>query len=210
MTTEPFHFPSDVHNKIISKLDIDTRRSLNIYIKLRIPQKLQDKITKCIRPISCYILLDEELDIGNYPYRAYVIEVKHKPVKTKYHVYTKYYQISHEVFEKAVIYNIRQYFSSSKYVNDKDNRTQHERTLDKIRNLNNPDYIEPYPDIEYDNVECMKSTYYGLPDGSVRTTAIGSTDDIELINTHYYGEDCDIQLPKFSYAQIFHINLDED
>ena len=43
----PIEFPKDINNKITSLLDIDTRRTLNIYTKLKIPQELSEKITKC-------------------------------------------------------------------------------------------------------------------------------------------------------------------
>lgn len=195
--------PRDVHNKIISNLDIDTRRSLDIYIKLTIPKNLQDKITKCFRPILCYVMDHEE----EYPYKAYVIEVIHKPVRTLYHKYIKYYQISHEIFEKDVIYNIRQYYSDLEYINPLDIRTKQQRDIDKIRNLNNPDYVEAFPDEEFENVQFMKSTYYGLPDRSVRTTAVGSTDDQELIDTHYYGEEYEIQMGRMSYATVFRVEI---
>ena len=46
--TVPQEFPKDINNKIISLLDIDTRRTLNIYTKLKIPQELSEKITKCL------------------------------------------------------------------------------------------------------------------------------------------------------------------
>lgn len=96
-------FPRDVHNRIVSKLDIDTRRSLDIYVKLKVPQELQRKITKCFRPIREYSSIDDD----DYPFTAYVIEIVFRPVRTRYHIY----QISHEIFENDVIYNMREYYA---------------------------------------------------------------------------------------------------
>lgn len=40
--------PNDIQLKIISKLDIDTRRALGIYSKLQIPKHIKDKLEKTI------------------------------------------------------------------------------------------------------------------------------------------------------------------
>lgn len=187
--------PRDVHNTVVSKLDIDTRRSLNIYVKLKVPQELERQITKCFRPIRKYIIDDDD----KYPFTAYVIEIVFRPIRTKYHLYTKYYQVSHEIFEKDVIYNMRQYYASVEYINEKDKRTERQRRLDIYRNGGDDEYY----DEEFENADCMPIIYYGLPDCSIRNTAIGSTDNEELIDTHYYGEDCEIPMPRFSYANLF-------
>jgi hypothetical protein len=42
------HLPLDVQKRIIRHLDIDTRRALNIYTRLKIPIKLQESISNCM------------------------------------------------------------------------------------------------------------------------------------------------------------------
>lgn len=199
--------PDDVVKKIISKMDIDTRRSLNIYTKLKIPQDLQDKISACFLPIDEYIVTNEIMDVGQYNYTAYVVLLKHKTVKSKYHKYCKYYEIIHEVFEKDVVYRIipRIY---TEYVNDKDpHNTYTSRLLDRMYYYNDPDYVQPYYDEQFEEMykELKKIlhevTYYGLTNRSVQKNAFGSTDNMELIRTVYYA-DID-NVPTFTYHSIF-------
>jgi hypothetical protein len=45
-------FPRDINNLISSKLDIDTRRALGIYTKLRCPNHLKEKLTKTFNRIQ--------------------------------------------------------------------------------------------------------------------------------------------------------------
>jgi hypothetical protein len=44
-SSTPFCFPNDVVFKIVSKLDIDTRRSLGIYTKITVPSALANAIS---------------------------------------------------------------------------------------------------------------------------------------------------------------------
>ncbi len=45
-------FPRDINNLIVKKLDIETRISLKIYTKLKIPESLQQKISNCFGKIE--------------------------------------------------------------------------------------------------------------------------------------------------------------
>lgn len=45
-------FPRDVRNIIISKLDIDTRRSLGIFTRLDVPQSVKDGLSKVLAKVQ--------------------------------------------------------------------------------------------------------------------------------------------------------------
>jgi hypothetical protein len=47
-----YDFPEDILNTIISKLDIDTRRSLGIYTRLKIPDELKVKISMTFKDLQ--------------------------------------------------------------------------------------------------------------------------------------------------------------
>lgn len=44
-------FPRDLNHLIVSKLDIDTRRTLGIYTKLKCPSDLEQKISKTLNKV---------------------------------------------------------------------------------------------------------------------------------------------------------------
>ena len=46
--------PNELSLKIVSKLDIDTRRLLNIYSKIKVPIELQCKLTQVMKKIKLY------------------------------------------------------------------------------------------------------------------------------------------------------------
>jgi len=41
-------FPRDVELQVIKKLDIDTRRSLNVYTKLKIPEAIREELQRVV------------------------------------------------------------------------------------------------------------------------------------------------------------------
>ena len=45
-------FPRDINNLIVSKLDIDTRRLLGIYTKIKVPEKLAIEISNCFNHLK--------------------------------------------------------------------------------------------------------------------------------------------------------------
>lgn len=47
-------FPKDINNIIARKLDIDTRRSLGIFTKIKCPKDLQEKISSTFHNIKQY------------------------------------------------------------------------------------------------------------------------------------------------------------
>lgn len=47
-----YSFPRDVELKLISLMDIDTRRALGIYTKLHIPHSLQELFSSCFHRIT--------------------------------------------------------------------------------------------------------------------------------------------------------------
>ena len=48
------HLPRDVQLKILGHADIDARRALGIYTKLRVPPRVRSLIARCLRPPSAY------------------------------------------------------------------------------------------------------------------------------------------------------------
>lgn len=49
-------FPNDVVLRITSKLDIDTRRSLKIYSRLKVPDTVKNAITTCLDKVKQHSL----------------------------------------------------------------------------------------------------------------------------------------------------------
>lgn len=45
-------FPRDINNVIVSKMDIDTRRALGVYTKLKLPPQLNTAISKTFNKIK--------------------------------------------------------------------------------------------------------------------------------------------------------------
>ncbi len=45
-------FPKDINNIIVKKLDIDTRRSLGIFVKLNYPEQYKTQLSKCLNKIQ--------------------------------------------------------------------------------------------------------------------------------------------------------------
>jgi hypothetical protein len=46
--------PNDIVLKIMSKMDIDTRRRLGIYCKLNVPLSFQKILTRCLMRLKCH------------------------------------------------------------------------------------------------------------------------------------------------------------
>lgn len=53
--------PNDVAMRIISFMDIDTRRTLGIYTKLKIPVELEKKLSACIKPVRGDIISHDDV-----------------------------------------------------------------------------------------------------------------------------------------------------
>ena len=66
------HFPREIVYKIFSKLDIDSRRALGIYTKLKPPADISEKISSSFRstvmPPNATSLKDEALFIFQFPF----------------------------------------------------------------------------------------------------------------------------------------------
>ncbi len=45
-------FPKDINNIIVKKLDIDTRRSLGIFVKINYPEEYKNELSKCLNKIQ--------------------------------------------------------------------------------------------------------------------------------------------------------------
>lgn len=45
-------FPRDINNLIVKKMDIDTRIKSGIFLKLKIPKAIEEKISKIIKPTT--------------------------------------------------------------------------------------------------------------------------------------------------------------
>lgn len=70
--------PPEIINKIISFLDIDTRRSLGIYTKLKIPEDIKNKLESIPK------ITDITIDNNPYYYICYIIlKNKYKIVKSE-------------------------------------------------------------------------------------------------------------------------------
>jgi len=89
--------PNDVKFKIMGKMDIDTRRALGIYTKLRIPKNISDKINSVfIRPDPLYIS-----------------ETIHSfSIKIKINQTEKYYVIVHTVYAPKSFIAYATYYST--------------------------------------------------------------------------------------------------
>lgn len=71
--------PREILNKIISFLDIDTRRSLGIYTKLKIPENIKNKLESLEK--------HEDITINNnrYYYMSYItLNKKYRILRSEY------------------------------------------------------------------------------------------------------------------------------
>jgi hypothetical protein len=63
--------PRDLQKFIVRKLDIDTRRTLGIYSKLRIPFDIRNRLEACIRPRAVTVKDVTHLWLG----KIYFVEI---------------------------------------------------------------------------------------------------------------------------------------
>lgn len=92
-------FPREIQNMILSKLDIDTRRSLGVFTRLKIPETLAQQIQECLK------IPKPNKIIGHFvsEYREYRIELQITPMK--------FYAIIHTTNNEGVCYYVLQYHS---------------------------------------------------------------------------------------------------
>lgn len=101
-------FPDEIVFRIISFMDIDTRRSLGIYTKLKVPKSLQDLISATFQPgcvtsdLSDFSHINDDR-VGNcyYKYIEFpgVCPCKKREMKCSY-------TICHEIYSDRVMYHI--------------------------------------------------------------------------------------------------------
>lgn len=143
---------NELVHKIISFMDIDTRRSLGIYTKLKIPQTLKDKIK--FKEIKKY---DSESShsIG-YLHTTYNVKVNILTEITRTTRIVYNYYIYHNFYKEGVLYTIAKGFDHT-LINEPDDV---EEWIEAIKNqdLNTEKYRE------YKNSPTV-FTSYGYKDG---------------------------------------------
>lgn len=160
-----FEFPRDVHNKIISKLDIDTRRSLGIYVKLKVPQSLIDKLTNVYnRTIYDKIINDGYGTNG----RSYGIDISFRILETQNYIFTKRISIIHHIFDEGTLYYVYQ-----TCMNKRKDGISH-----VLRYLNGDDINDEYYEVIDQINEDYFHLYYGYKDGKLRDDDYEDTHDL--------------------------------
>ena len=120
-------FPNDVVLKILSKLDIDTRRSLGVYTKLKIPQKLRNRISICLNKVK-------NTSLGH----RHVYYVQLGPSKGLHGIHTMY-----KLCRLTTIYNKWNYSVCHAYTN-KDNNRLHFTHFTTYENESEEDETQSY------------------------------------------------------------------
>jgi hypothetical protein len=142
MNSRPrYILPREVVYKIISYLDIDTRQSLGIYTKLKIPNYITNKISRSFKKINRVIVTDlfEREDI-------YYIDLKLKNEITPNEIIQYSYEIEHVITELGIYYSINYYAES---INQHDDN--------QINFINNQDFESE----RYKNTISQPTIYYG-------------------------------------------------
>lgn len=142
-----YDLPNELIRKIISFMDIDTRRSLGIYTKLKIPQTLKDKIK--FKEIKKY---DTQLPhtLG-YLHTIYNVKVNIlTEITTTTRIEYNYY-IYHNFYKEGVLYKIAKGFDSF-LLNDPDDADEWIQAI-KNQDLNTEKYRE------YKNLPTVFTSY---------------------------------------------------
>lgn len=153
--------PKDVVFRIISFMDIDTRRSLGIYTKLKIPQALNDKISATFREVDVIDNYSEFSCDGSdgdrysvyIPYKGYCEELD-MPMDCSY-------EICHEIFSERVFYHIIHH----KYVFVGKTRADYARELADYLDGTGP---EPEHNPEHEKYIVQWDYAYGYENGDLK------------------------------------------
>lgn len=102
--------PNDVVLRIISFMDIDTRRSLGIYAKLNVPDDLKSRITSCFREIEIYAdhvdyNTAEEIE-NDESCTTYFVMLPFQGYSSRKNPMNCYYAIAHTFGSRGVFYNV--------------------------------------------------------------------------------------------------------
>jgi hypothetical protein len=102
--------PKDCILKIISFLDIDSRRALNIYIKMKIPKTIQNNINKVLQIPDSYLYNNQLIRVATICLKG-VYFIRHEFSAIKHYdgnIYNYYCEPSYFVehnFNKSITYH---------------------------------------------------------------------------------------------------------
>lgn len=126
------NFPSEIINKIISKLNIDTRRSLGIFVKLKIPEELKLKLDKVCNQQIIYQYINNYQKRG--PCYIYTICLTIRKYHKNNKSYIKSYNILHEIYNFGTLYFI--------YPSLRSRHMSNNNFIDFIDYNQNDDYVD--------------------------------------------------------------------
>lgn len=98
------NLPKECILKIISYLDIDSRRALNIYTKIKIPKMISNKISNIIKIPNTYLHNDSTYASYIVLNSLYVIIHEYNPYLSLVDYYVECNRVTKCVFQKDIYY----------------------------------------------------------------------------------------------------------